>query len=845
MRYHPADIERKWQQYWEEHKTFATPARSGRPKYYVLDMFPYPSGRGLHVGHAKGYVATDVVARYKRMRGFDVLHPMGWDAFGLPAERQADKEGIHPAEVTERNIDTFRRQLKAVGFAYDWDREFSTTDPGYYKWTQWIFLKLIEMGLAYQAEVPVNWCPALGTVLANEEVQDGKYIETGDPVEKRMMRQWMLKITAYADRLVDDLDLLDWPESLKEMQRNWIGRTEGAEVRFEIAGHDRSFEVFTTRPDTLFGCTFCVLAPEHPLVDAITTEAQRAAVEDYRHRIAALSERERMTRTEKTGVWTGAEAVCPVNGKRVPIWIADYVLMGYGSGAVFGCPAHDERDWEFATKFGLEIIEVVAGGNVAEGAYVGDGSHVNSEFLDGLDRQDAFERIVAWLEGRGIGRRKIQYRLRDWLFSRQRYWGEPIPVVHTASGEVRPLPEGALPVLLPERLPEGPADPDDPAPLARARDWVVTTDPSTGEPARRETNTMPQWAGSSWYFLRFIDPNNDREPWSVELANRWMPVDLYVGGAEHATLHLLYARFWHKVFHDLGLVEAPEPFRKVFNQGMIQARSFRDERGKYYYPHEVEDRHGEWHLKQTGEALVTQIEKMSKSRYNVVSPEEVIAEYGADSLRLYEAFMGPVEDHVLWQTESIQGVYRFLDRVWRLIEREVEPAAGTAGETTGNGAAPEHASVDRLLHKTIRKVGEDIENLRLNTALAQLMIFVNEAMKLERTPVYMLEALVRLLAPFAPHIAEELWSRLGHAPSIAAAAWPEYDPAKCIDEEVTLVVQVNGKLRGRLQLERGASRDLALEKAREVDTVNAALGGKPIRKVIFVEDRLLNLVVGN
>jgi leucyl-tRNA synthetase len=834
--YNPQAIEPKWQGFWRDRRVFHVENAGQRPKFYVLDMFPYPSGTGLHVGHPRGYVASDVVARFKRMQGYDVLHPMGWDSFGLPTERQADKEGIHPAEVTSRNIETFRTQLQLLGLSYDWEREFATSHPDYYKWTQWIFLKLYERGLAYQAEVPVNWCPALNTVLANEEVQDGAYVETGDPVERRLMRQWMLRITAYAERLLTDLDLLDWPEGLKEMQRNWIGRSEGARVTFRIAGHEESFEVYTTRPDTLFGCTYCVLAPEHPLVARIVTPAQKKQVEEYLDEIGRRSERERIAQAEvKTGVYTGGDAICPVNGARVPIWIADYVLASYGTGAVFGCPAHDERDHGFAKRFQLPIVEVVKGGNVDEAAYTGDGEHVNSEFLNGLNVADAKARVIQWLEEQGSGKREIQYALRDWLFSRQRYWGEPIPMIATQDGETKPVPEESLPVVLPPSLPAPSPEDTDPAPLGRAKDWVATTDPETGRPARRETNTMPQWAGSSWYFLRFADAHNDRAAWSAEAEKRWMPVDLYVGGAEHATLHLLYARFWHKVLYDMGYVSTPEPFMRLFNQGMVLSRSFRNARGKYLYPREVAERDGEWFSLDEGEPVQTQIEKMSKSRYNVVSPEEVIAEHGADSLRIYEVFMGPMEDSVLWQTEGIAGVRRFLDRAWRLFMRAaLEGASARDGEND-----PE---LERLLHKVIRKVTSDIDGLQLNTAISQLMIFVNEATKKPSVPAYMLDIFARLLAPFAPHAAEELWRALGYTETIAFAPWPEFDPVKCIDDAVHVAVQVDGKVRGRVVLPRGASEDEALATARRESGVNRHLENRSIAKTFFVPDRLLSIV---
>ncbi len=841
MSYNHHEIDAKWQSYWETHKTFKTPALGDRPKYYILDMFPYPSGQGLHVGHPKGYVGTDMIARYKRMRGFDVLHPMGWDAFGLPTERQANKEGIHPKVVTDRNTDTFRKQLKKIGLGYDWDREIATSHKDYYRWTQLIFLKLYEKGLAYQAELPVNWCPALGTVLANEEVKDGVYVETGDPVEKRLMTQWMLKITAYADALLADLDTLDWPESLKEMQRHWIGKAEGARVTFQIADQDSSFDIFTTRPDTLFGCSYCVLAPEHALVPQLTQPGQKAAVEAYVEAAAKQSERERMTEVKKTGVFTGSYAINPVNGQRVPIWIADYVLANYGTGAVFACPAHDERDWDFAEAFDLPVIEVVQGGDVHEGAYTGDGPHIDSEFLNGLNIAEAKKAIIAWLEEHKHGEGQINYRLRDWLFSRQRYWGEPIPIVHLEDGSVVALSEQDLPIELPHLDDFNPTADGQP-PLARTGpEWREVTLPD-GRKGLRETNTMPQWAGSCWYYLRFIDPQNSEAPWDPTLEKRWMPVDLYVGGTEHATLHLLYARFWHKVLYDLGLVSTKEPFQRLFNQGKIQARSFRDGRGKYYYPNEVESRtytsakgetQDQWFVKGTETLLETRVEKMSKSKHNVVTPDETIEEYGADSLRLYEVFMGPLEDNAVWQTENMAGVRRFLERVWRLYfpEKAVE----------AQDEIPE--DLDRLLHKTIQKVSQDLDEIHPNTAVSAMMIFVNEATKLGYLPAPMKGVFARVLAPFAPHLAEEFWASLGHSESIALADWPEFDPEKTIDRDIELPVQLNGKLRGVIVAPVGADEATVRAIAESNEAIQGHLEGMQIVKVIHKTDRMLNLVV--
>ncbi|MBF2054838.1 MAG: leucine--tRNA ligase [Candidatus Sericytochromatia bacterium] len=831
MSYNHHQIDAKWQAYWDKHKTFKTPGLSDKPKYYVLDMFPYPSGQGLHVGHPKGYVGSDIIARYKRMQGFDVLHPMGWDAFGLPTERQASKENKHPAEITRRNTDTFRQQLKQIGLSYDWDREIDTSQPDYYKWTQWIFLKLYQKGLAYQAEVPVNWCPALGTVLANEEVKDGVYVETGDVVEKRLMKQWMLKITEYADRLLEDLDGLDWPESVKEMQRHWIGKSEGARIRFAVAEHDNThFEVFTTRPDTLFGCSYCVLAPEHPLVQSITSAEQREAVESYVENTLKQSERERTQKTEKTGVFTGAYALNPVNGEEVPIWIADYVLASYGTGAVFACPAHDERDWEFAAKFDLPLIEVVEGGKIEEAAYTGDGKHINSEFLNGMKIEAAKRHMIKWLSENGCGEGETQYRLRDWLFSRQRYWGEPFPVIELEDGSLFLEEEGDLPVALPH-LDDLSPTPDGQPPLARATQWREVTLPD-GRKGLRETNTMPQWAGSCWYYLRFLDPLNDKFPWDAALEQRWMPVDLYVGGTEHATLHLLYARFWHKVLFDLGLVSSKEPFQKLFNQGKIQARSYRDGRGKYYYPHEVEARDGEYFVKGSDTLLETRIEKMSKSKHNVVTPDETIAEYGADSLRLYEVFMGPLEDDAIWQTENMSGVRRFLERTWRLYFPE-KPVKG--GETP--------LQLERLLHKTIQKVTEDLEQMHPNTAISAMMIFVNEATRLGYLPDNMKKPLALMLAPFAPHVAEEFWESLGQKTSIALAPWPAFDPEMVLDKNIEIPVQVNGKMRGTIEVRAGASENEARSVAEDDENIGKHLSGLEVVKVIFKTDRMLNFVV--
>lgn len=843
--YQHQKIDAKWQKYWAENQVFKTSSDREKPKYYVLDMFPYPSGSGLHVGHPKGYVATDVVARAKRMQGFNVLRVMGWDSFGLPAERQAVKENKHPREITTRNVATFKNQLSILGLSYDWEHELATSDLRYYKWTQWIFLQLHKKGLAYQAEVAVNWCPALGTVLANEEVADGKYVETGDPVEKRMMKQWMLRITEYAERLIDGLDGLDWPEGIKKQQIDWIGKSIGAELYFAIDGQDEDISVFTTRPDTLFGGTYAVLAPEHPLVAKITTADQKEAVEAYIEGVGKRSERDRSSEAaeaEKSGAFTGAYAINPVNDKKIPIWIADYVLASYGTGAVFACPAHDERDYAFAKKFDLPIIEVVKGGKLEESAYAGDGEHVNSEFLDGLEIEAAKEKIIDFLEEKKRGKRSINYRLRDWLFSRQRYWGEPFPVIELEDGTTKVLPESALPVELPDLDAFQPTDEGRP-PLARAEEWVKTTDPETGKPARRETNTMPQWAGSCWYYLRFITPHFDEGAWDPEEEKYWMPVDLYVGGTEHATLHLLYARFWHQVLFDLGLVSTPEPFQKLFNQGMVHGWSFnvsadKDKPGKYYYPEEVEKKGDQWFTKEGGIEVFTRLEKMSKSRYNVVNPDSMCEQYGADALRLYELFMGPLEEGCEWETGGVAGTRRFLDRMWRLAvdHKTSEPAAKLVdGEV-------ENKDLERALHAAIKKVTEGVAELRFNTAIAEMMVFVNEATKAKEVPRAWLEKFLLILAPFAPHIAEELWSRLGNTEGIAFVPWPEYDESKLAVDTITLAVQISGKMRGTIEVAADIGKDDAISLAKADEKVQKFLEGKTIRREIYVPGRLVNLV---
>lgn len=803
--YRAQTIEPKWQKFWDENKTFKTSEDPGKPKFYALDMFPYPSGAGLHVGHPEGYTATDIVSRFKRMRGYNVLHPMGWDAFGLPAEQYAMDTGQHPRDITFKNIDNFRRQIKSLGFSYDWDREISTTDPEYYKWTQWIFIQLYNRGLAYVAEVSVNWCEALGTVLANEEVIDGKSERGGHPVVRRPMRQWILKITEYADRLLEDLDELDWEESIKDMQRNWIGKSTGAEVTFAIEGHESVLEVFTTRPDTLFGASYCVLAPEHKLVDAITTAEQKAAVADYRDKASRKSDLERTDLAkEKSGVFTGAYAINPVNGAKVPVWIADYVLAGYGTGAIMAVPGHDARDWEFAKQFGLNIIEVVQGGNLNEEAYSGDGPHVNSGFLDGLSNADAIAKMITWLEEKGSGKGKVTYRLRDWLFSRQRYWGEPIPILHLEDGTMKTVPVEQLPLMLPDVdaiKPSGTGE----SPLANVTDWVETVDPETGMKARRETNTMPQWAGSCWYYLRYIDPHNDQELCSPEKQKQWLPVDLYIGGAEHAVLHLLYARFWHKVLYDIGVVDTKEPFHKLVNQGMI---------------------------------LGNNNEKMSKSRGNVINPDEIVEAYGADTLRVYEMFMGPLEATKPWNEKGVEGIHRFLSRVWRLFVNE---DGSLSAKITEGGGTDEFK---RTWHKTLKKVTEDFEHLRFNTAISQLMIFINDAYKQESLSKEAAEQFVQMLSPLAPHIAEELWELLGHEGSISYVAWPSYDEAWTVDAEVEIVVQVNGKIVQRALIPLDMAQQEMQDHALALPNVKAAIEGKTVRKIIAVPGKLVNIVVG-
>lgn len=802
MSYNHKEIEKKWQKYWAKNNTFNTHDDPEKPKFYALDMFPYPSGQGLHVGHPEGYTATDILSRFKRSQGFNVLHPMGWDAFGLPAEQYALDTGNDPAEFTQKNIETFRRQINSLGFSYDWNREVNTTDPEYYKWTQWIFTKLYEKGLAYEAEVAVNWVPELGTVISNEEVIDGKSERGGYDVVRKPMRQWMLKITAYADRLLDDLDLVDWPDSIKEMQRNWIGRSVGANVEFKVAGTDKTYTIFTTRPDTLFGATYSVLAPELDLVQEITTPEQKAVVEAYIEETAKKSDLKRTDLAkEKTGVFTGAYAINPVNGKEIPIWIADYVLASYGTGAIMAVPAHDERDYEFAKTFDLEILPVIEGGNIEEAAYTEDGPHINSEFLNGMNKAEAIAKMNEWLEENSCGKKEVSYRLRDWLFSRQRYWGEPIPIIHWEDGTVTALPEEELPLRLPKTTNIKPSGTGE-SPLANIEEWVNVVDPVTGKKGRRETNTMPQWAGSSWYYLRYIDPHNKAELANYEKLERWLPVDIYIGGAEHAVLHLLYARFWHKFLYDIGVVPTKEPFQKLYNQGMI---------------------------------LGENNEKMSKSRGNVVNPDDVVAKYGADTLRLYEMFMGPLDASIAWSENGLEGSRKFLDRVWRLIVDENNKMRDRI--TTLNDG-----KLDKVYHQTVKKVTEDYENLHFNTAISQLMVFVNEAYKVDALPYEYIEGFVQLLAPIAPHMGEELWAILGNEEGISYAAWPTYDESALVEDEIEVVFQINGKVRGKANVSRDLPKDELEKIAMNNETIKENIAGKTVRKVIVVPNKLVNIV---
>ncbi|MBD6710758.1 leucine--tRNA ligase [Staphylococcus aureus] len=802
MNYNHNQIEKKWQDYWDENKTFKTNDNLGQKKFYALDMFPYPSGAGLHVGHPEGYTATDIISRYKRMQGYNVLHPMGWDAFGLPAEQYALDTGNDPREFTKKNIQTFKRQIKELGFSYDWDREVNTTDPEYYKWTQWIFIQLYNKGLAYVDEVAVNWCPALGTVLSNEEVIDGVSERGGHPVYRKPMKQWVLKITEYADQLLADLDDLDWPESLKDMQRNWIGRSEGAKVSFDVDNTEGKVEVFTTRPDTIYGASFLVLSPEHALVNSITTDEYKEKVKAYQTEASKKSDLERTDLAkDKSGVFTGAYATNPLSGEKVQIWIADYVLSTYGTGAIMAVPAHDDRDYEFAKKFDLPIIEVIEGGNVEEAAYTGEGKHINSGELDGLENEAAITKAIQLLEQKGAGEKKVNYKLRDWLFSRQRYWGETIPVIHWEDGTMTTVPEEELPLLLPETdeiKPSGTGE----SPLANIDSFVNVVDEKTGMKGRRETNTMPQWAGSCWYYLRYIDPKNENMLADPEKLKHWLPVDLYIGGVEHAVLHLLYARFWHKVLYDLAIVPTKEPFQKLFNQGMI-----------------------------LGEGN----EKMSKSKGNVINPDDIVQSHGADTLRLYEMFMGPLDAAIAWSEKGLDGSRRFLDRVWRLMVNE-DGTLSSKIVTTNN------KSLDKVYNQTVKKVTEDFETLGFNTAISQLMVFINECYKVDEVYKPYIEGFVKMLAPIAPHIGEELWSKLGHEESITYQPWPTYDEALLVDDEVEIVVQVNGKLRAKIKIAKDTSKEEMQEIALSNDNVKASIEGKDIMKVIAVPQKLVNIV---
>ncbi len=835
MEYDFHGIEQKWQRYWEEQGTFKVTEDPSVPlekRRYVLDMFPYPSGAGLHVGHPEGYTATDIYCRYLKMKGFNVLHPMGFDSFGLPAENYAIKTGTHPKITTEQNVEHFRKQIKSLGYSYDWDREVSTHRSDYYRWTQWIFLQMFKQGLAYEAEIPINWCPSCLTGLANEEVKEGHCERCGTQVYRRNLRQWVLKITAYAERLLQDVDKLDWPEAIKAMQRHWIGKSVGADVDFQLEQGGHKLTVYTTRPDTLFGATYMVLAPEHPLVQEITTADQRSAVEDYIRKASLKSDLERTElNKEKTGAFTGAYAVNPVNDQRIPIWISDYILISYGTGAIMAVPGHDQRDWDFAKEFGLPIVEVLQGGDVTKEAFVDDGVLVNSGFLNGLHKQEAIEAMIQWLENQGKGRRAVNYKLRDWIFSRQRYWGEPIPLVHCPSCGVVALPEDQLPLLLPpveKYAPTGTGE----SPLAAIEAWVNTTCPHCGGPAKRETNTMPQWAGSCWYYLRYLDPNNDQELASRDKIDYWMPVDLYVGGAEHAVLHLLYARFWHKVLFDLGVVNSDEPFMKLVNQGMITSFAYQRRDKSLVAVDAVEETSpGVYVERETGAPLERVIAKMSKSLKNVINPDEIIQHYGADSIRLYEMFMGPLEMSKPWSTQGLVGVYRFLERVWRLCTRPLS-----------DEALPEN--LKKTLHKTVKKVSSDTETLDFNTAISQMMTLVNEASRFDVCYREFLDVFSRLLSPYAPHMAEELWSAvLGREPSVAQQPWPDYDEALTQDDVVTVPVQFCGKVREKLQLPAGLDEKALLEAVMADEGVKRRLEGKTLIKTVVVPGKLVNLVV--
>jgi leucyl-tRNA synthetase len=848
-------IEKKWQDFWEDNKTFKAKINTDKPKYYVLDMFPYPSGSGLHVGHVEGYTATDILARYKRHKGFNVLHPMGWDSFGLPAEQYAIRTGTHPAVTTKSNINNYRRQLKSLGFSFDWEREISTSDPKYYKWTQWIFTKLYEKGLAYESKLPVNYCPALGTVLANEEVEEGMSKEGGHPVERRLLRQWVLKITAYADRLISDLELVDWPESLKRHQINWIGRSEGANVLFKETTTNKDISVFTTRPDTLFGATYMVLAPEHPLIEEAAPQTHKEQIKEYQKKAAQKNDLERTElNKDKTGVFTGLYAINPVNNKKIPIWISDYVLISYGTGAIMAVPAHDERDFEFAQKYSLEITPVYdphVGSQAdlipegisttqyrkqvldGEACWTGEGTCINSKndeiSIEDLCIKEAKKLVSAWLEKKGFGSFCVNYKLRDWLFSRQRYWGEPFPLIELEDGSKRALTIDELPLSPPEIEDYKPSG-EGLSPLAKVPQWVHIHDTVTNSKAKRETNTMPQWAGSCWYYLRFCDPNNEGLAWDKDKENYWMPVDMYVGGVEHAVLHLLYARFWHKVLYDCGLVSTPEPFQTLRNQGLITAPSYQRENGLYVEPHEAKEENGNFFLKETNEPLKVQVEKMSKSKLNGVIPDHIVDELGADSLRLYEMFMGPLEKEKIWNTKAVMGCRRFLVRFFDLIhsDKVSDSPAGEEALKLGN----------RLLHG----VSKDIDNMQFNTAIAKMMEFLNNFTKLDKFPKEILNIAVLCLSPFAPHLSEELWVSLGNEPGVSYTSYPKVNKRYLEEDNATYIIQINGRLRARYELPKDQEEEILIEKAQKDPAVAKFLTGVTIKKIVYVPNRLLNIV---
>jgi leucyl-tRNA synthetase len=839
MKYDHRRIEEKWQRIWKEKGLFRAQVDLSKPKYYILDMFPYPSGAGLHVGHVTGYTATDILARYKRTKGFNVLHPMGWDSFGLPAEQYAIRTGTHPAVTTEQNINTYRRQLQSLGFSYDWEREIATSDPTYYKWTQWIFTKLYEKGLAYESNALVNFCPALGTVLANEEVDGGKSKEGGYPVERRPLRQWVLKITAYADRLLEDLKHIDWPESLKKLQTNWIGKSEGAKVDFLEEKTKKVIPIFTTCPHTLFGATYLVLSPEHPLIEEIVTDAQKVAVESYQKKTAALSDMERCDVTkEKTGVWTGAYARNPVNDQAIPIWVADYVLMGYGTGAIMAVPTHDERDFAFAKKFHLKMQAIIDPQTedeecrqsvlLSDSCWTGDGHIIHSGFLNNLSVEKAKSEMIGWLETHKKGERTVNYKLRDWLFSRQRYWGEPFPILHLEDGSKRVLDLDELPLLPPHLTDFKPSETGD-SPLSKVKEWVEVIDPKTGKRAFRETNTMPQWAGSCWYYLRFCDPHNEKAAWDPIKENYWMPVDMYVGGVEHAVLHLLYARFWHKVLYDCGLVSTSEPFYTLRNQGLVTARSYRLSTGVYISPEEAVEKEGIYTQIGTGEGLISQVEKMSKSKLNGMTPDEMIEEYGADSLRLYEMFMGPFEQEKLWNTDAVSGCHRFLNRFYALVTSEKISEEET------------HEAL-KLGHKLLFAVEKDIISLSFNTAVAKMMEFINDFYHLPTYPKSVLRIFVQVLYPFAPHVAEEAWQLLGGEESLTYVPFPALNPSYLIDETALYIVQINGKMRGKWELPKDKEKEELLDFIKTQPQISKHITGT-IEKVIYVPNKLINIVV--